>query len=320
MGAIDFTDAQQALGFVRPQFFNIERNIYEVKYPSFDYAELVPVVTEGNEWARGTLFTSIDAAGKAEFISGKGFDMPYADVSRSQFTKGFALAGVGFEWSLEELQTAAMEGINLSDTKARAARRVGEQFCWNLAMTGKPDGATSQKGWTGAVNDPSVPTTTAAATGTGSATTFPTKTPDLILADANAALTGVITSTNEVESADTLLLPTSRYLYLSSTPRSSTSDTTVLQYLQQNNVYTARTGRPLTIRGIRALETAGAGGTKRMVAYRRDPEVLRFHLPMPHRFLPPFQKSSMAWEVAGILRTGGTEVRLPSAMAYVDNI
>ena len=317
---IDFTDAQQALGFVRPQFYNIERTIYEVRYPSFDYASLIPVVTEGNEWARGTLFTSIDMAGRAQFISGKGFDMPYADVSRDQFTKGFALAGIGFEWSLEELQTAAMEGVSLSDVKARAARRVGEQFLWNIGMTGRPDGVTNQKNWTGLINDPNVPAANAAATGTGSTTTWTTKTPDNILADVNGALSGIVSTTIEVEDADTVLLPTSRYLSISSTPRSTTSDTTVLQYLQQNNAYTARTGLPLTIRALRALETAGSGGTKRMIAYRRDPEVLRLHLPMPHRFLPPFQKSSMAWEVAGIMRTGGTEIRLPSAVNYIDGI
>jgi hypothetical protein len=123
-----------------------------------------------------------------------------------------------------------------------------------------------------------------------------------------------------VELADTVLLPTSRFLYLASTPRSDTSDTTLLQFLQESNPYTAETGRPLLIRGVRALETAGAGGTARMVTYRRDESVLRLHLPMPHQFLPPFQKSSMTWEVAGILRTGGTEVRLPKAMRYTDGI
>ncbi len=48
--------------------------------------------------------------------------------------------------------------------------------------------------------------------------------------------------------------------------------------------------------------------------------MLRFHLPMPHRFLPPFQKSSMSYEVAGIMRTGGLEVRLPKAISYLDGI
>lgn len=319
---IDFTDAQQALGFVRPQFYNIERTIYEVKYPSFDYASLIPVITEGDQWARGTLFRSTDSAGKAEFLSGKGFDMPYADVTMSQYTKGFELAGIGYEWGLEELSVAALEGRNLGDDKARAARRVAEQFLWNIGMTGRSDGvvSTSEKGWTGLLNDPSVPATTAAATGTGSTTTWTTKTADQIIADFNNALTGIINSTQETEDADTVLIPTSRFNYIASTPRTSGTDTTILSFLQANNVYTQRTRRPITIAGFRALETAGASGTKRMMAYRRAPDVVRFHLPMPHKFLPPFQKSSMAWEVAGIMRTGGTEFRLPSAATYVDGI
>lgn len=313
-------DAQQAMGFVIPQFYNIEQTIYQIKYPSFDYASLVPVVTEGNEWSRGTLFRSMDSAGKAEFLSGMAQDVPYANVTMSQYVKGFELAGIGYEWSLEEIQVAALEGRDLGNDKANAARRIAEQFLWNSCFTGKSDGVTSEKGWTGVLNDPTVPATTAPATGTGSTTTWTTKTSDQIQADFNNALTGIITTTIETEEADTVLLPTSRYNYIASTPRATGTDTTILSFLQNNNVYTQRTGQPLTIRGFRALENAGAGGTKRMVAYRRAPDVLRFHLPMPHQFLPPFQKTSMTWEVAGIMRTGGTEIRLPFAMSYVDGI
>lgn len=313
-------DAQQAMGFVVPQFYNIEQTIYQIKYPSFDYASLVPVVTEGNEWSRGTLFRSMDSAGKAEFLSGMAQDVPYASVTMSQYVKGYELAGIGYEWSLEEIQVAALEGRDLGNDKANAARRIAEQFLWNSCFTGKSDGVTSEKGWTGVLNDPTVPATTAPATGTGATTTWTTKTSDQIQADFNNALSGIISTTIETEEADTVLLPTSRYNYIASTPRAVGTDTTILSFLQNNNVYTQRTGQPLTIRGFRALETAGASNTKRMVAYRRAPDVLRFHLPMPHQFLPPFQKTSMTWEVAGIMRTGGAEIRLPFAMSYVDGI
>ena len=46
---------------------------------------------------------------------------------------------------------------------------------------------------------------------------------------------------------------------------------------------------------------------------------LRFHLPGPHQFLAPFQKSSLVYEVAGIMNVGGCEVRLPKAMVYRDS-
>ncbi len=96
--------------------------------------------------------------------------------------------------------------------------------------------------------------------------------------------------------------------------------TSILDYLRKNNVYTAETGQPLDIQPLRELATASQDGGGRMVVYRRDPEVLRFHLPMPRRVLQPRQKSIMAFEQGVIARTGGTEVRLPGAMAYADEI
>lgn len=311
----NFMDAQNALGFLMPAFHNVEREVYARKYPSFDYASLVPVVTEGNEWAAGTIFRSSDAAGKAEFMSGKGFDMPYADVTQDQHSHGYELAGIGFEWTLEEMERAAMEGRSLSTEKADAAKKIAEAKLYNIAMTGD-----AEKGWTGLVNSQLVAAADAAATGTASATEWSTKTPDNILADINAGITGVYTATEETEAANTVLVPTARYQYLASTPRSGNSDTSILSYLLANNAYTAETGQPLLIRGVRALNTAGQGGSARMAVYRRAPDVVRFHLPMPHKFLAPFQKSSMTWEVAGIMRTGGTEFRLPKAVSYIDGI
>jgi hypothetical protein len=57
-----------------------------------------------------------------------------------------------------------------------------------------------------------------------------------------------------------------------------------------------------------------------MVAYRRDEEVVRFHLPMPRQVLAPRQKSIMGFEQGIIARTGGTEWRLPKAAAYADEV
>jgi hypothetical protein len=315
MHQIDFSDAQSALGFITPAFYNIETTVYQRKYPSFDYASIIPVVTEGSPWGRGVLFRSSDFAGKAEFLSGKAFDMPYADVTRDQFLKGFEMAGIGYEWSREELEVAALEGRTLGDEKATAARGIAEQLLWNVGMTG-----TTEKNWTGLINDPNVPVATAAATGTGSSPLWSTKTPDQILVDINGAISGVHVTTQETELADTVLLPFSRFNALSTTRIGNDANMTIMKFLMENNSYTAETGRPLTIRSLRALNAAGSGGTARMVVYRKDPEVLRFHLPMPHQFLPPFQKGSMTWEVAGIMRTGGTEIRLPKAVSYIDGI
>jgi len=317
----NFNDAQQqAAGFVVPQYYNLETTVYQIKYPSFEYADFMPVVTEGNEWARGTMFYSMDEAGQARWMAGGAFDMPLASVSREQFSHAFHMAAIGYEWNLEEIETARIEGRNLGDEKARAARGVSQQFLWNLAMTGKGDGVTSEKGWTGLVNNGSATAADVAADGTGNVTWWAAKTPDLILRDINAAITGIYNTTKETEMADTILLPTAALLDIMGRRLGTVSETTIYDFISRANVYTQTTGNPLMIRGLRALNAADPGGDGRMVTYRRSPDVLRFHLPMPHKFLPPWQKSAMTWEVGGIMRTGGLEVRLPKAIIYSDGI
>lgn len=314
MSEINFLDAQQALGFLVPQQLRIETQVYQVKYPSFDYARLMYVNTDGDMWDIGSVFYSGDIAGKAEFLSGKGFDMPYADISRTQFLQQNQLAGIGYEWSLQELQRAAKLGRDLGDDKAMAARRVAEMFLYGIAIRG-----STEKGWTGLINDANVPTANVAADGTGSSRLWSTKTADQINRDINLAIEGVYTNSGETEMANRLLLPTSRLQYIARTRIGDTSDT-ILKFVRENNAYTAQTGQALEIIGSRELETAGASSTARMVAYNNTREVVQFHLPGPHEFLPAFQKSSMTWEVAGIMNTGGTEIRLPKAMNYLDGL
>lgn len=308
-------DAQSALGFLTPAFYNLEAEVYQIKYPSFDYASLIPVVTSGNEWAVGTLFYTSDSTGQAKWQAGGAFDIPYADVNRTQLTAPYHMAAIGYEWNLEEVNRQRMEGIDIGMDKASAARRAAEQFLWTLAMTGN-----DEKSMTGLLNDANVTAADVPANGSLSSTFWYDKTPAQILKDINDAISGVYTGTNETEMANTVLLPTAIRDYLASTQLSSGSDETILSYLLKNNSYTAETDQPLTIRANRALATADPGGDGRMVTYRRAPDVVRFHLPMPHRFLPPFQKASMVWEVAGIMRTGGTEIRLPKAVRYSDGI
>lgn len=311
---INFHDAQQAMGFIVPQTLRINTQVEMLQYPSFDYSRLMFVNTDGDMWDIGSVFYSGDIAGSAQFLSGKGFDMPYADVSTSQHLQTNHFAGIGYEWPLQELQRAAKLGRNLSSDKAEAARKVAESFIYGIAMRGD-----TEKGLTGITNNANVPSAQVAADGTGASRLWSAKSSDLILRDVNAALNAPFNATKETQRANTLLLPSTRMQYIAETRLGSTNDTTILKFLRENNSYTLETGQPLTIIGSRELETAGTGGTARMVAYDNDRGVVQMHLPGPHEFLPPFQKSSMTWEVAGIMNVGGVEIRRPKGMAYRDS-
>jgi len=163
-----------------------------------------------------------------------------------------------------------------------------------------------------------VPSAQVANDGTGASRLWSEKDADLILRDVNAALNAPFNATKETQRANTLLLPSTKMQYIAE-KRVGDTTMTILAFLKENNSYTLETGQPLTIIGSRELETAGTGGTARMVAYDNDRGVVQMHLPGPHEFLPPFQKSSMTWEVAGIMNVGGVEIRRPKGMAYRDS-
>lgn len=311
-----FADAQAAFPFVIQQGRNVEQRIYTKRYPTFNYGAHVPVVTEGNEWAIGTMFFTVDVAGEAKFISGAANDLPFSTATRDQASHDFAMIGAGWEWNMEEVNQAALYGIPMSDTKAMGSSQSIERLLNDIAMVGH-----TEKNWTGFVNNGAVSRVDVAGDGTSSSTFWSAKDNDKILRDINDLIGSVRDNSLEVEWIDSLRLPPEAFRLLNNR-RLGAGDgvLNLLDYLRKNNVYTAETGQPLDIQPLRELATASQDGGGRMVVYRRDPEVLRFHLPMPRRVLQPRQKSIMAFEQGVIARTGGTEVRLPGAMAYADEI
>lgn len=309
-----FGDAMQAsLGFAVKQTSHIEAGVYRIKYPELDYASLVPVDTSAGEFVKSVTYYSMDGAGAAKWLNGNGKDVPVVGAQMEQHETAVHTAGIGYSYGYEEVNQARLLGIALDGEKARIARRAYEEMVYGVAFSGD-----AGKNFKGLYDYTGVPSTTAAADGTGSATTWATKTPDLIVRDINAILTGIVTATKETELADTLILPTERLQYIASQRMTDTGDS-ILTYIQKANIYTAQTGQPLTIRGKRGLLTAGSGPSARMIAYRRAPDVLKLHIPMPHRFFP-VQVEGFQFTVPGMFRLGGLDIRLPKAVSYVDGI
>lgn len=307
---------QQAFSFLVQQAAHIEPQVYAIEYPDTDYASLIPVDTSANEWAKTITFFSMDKVGKAEWFHHEANDMPRADTKFEKLEHNVEMAGIGYGYSLEELGAAMMvPNQNLTTDRAAAARRAYEEFMYNLAFDGDAD-----RGLSGLFGDSNVTVVSADNSGNAGSTNFADKTGAQVLADINGAISGVHTASETVELADTVLLPVAVFNDIASRQNSAASDTTILEFLQKSNVYTAHTGRPLTIRAHRRLDDAGAGGLGRMVVYRRDPVVLKLHLPMPHRFLPVWQTGPMRFDVPGIFRTGGVEIRRPGAVRYVDGV
>jgi hypothetical protein len=305
---------QQALGFLVSQTSYIEPQVYKIKYPELNYRDLVPIDTSASEWAKSVTFFSVDMVGRADWFNHLARDVPLADITRGRHEVAIEMAAVGYRYTLEELGQAMMvPNVNLTTDRAAAAKRAYEEFVYNKALWG-----AVEKNWLGLLNH-SAPTvinaqqTWAYQLGLNPVGTTP------ILNDINGVLSNIWQASMTVETADTLLLPLKSMAQLAITQLPNTT-MNLMEWIAKNNMFTQTTQQRLNIIGVRGLDTAGASGNARAVAYRKDPDIVKMHIPMPHRFLPVWQTGPMVFDIPGVFRLAGVEIRRPMAFRYVDGI
>ena len=295
---LDVNDAAN-IGFVVAQQAHIEAQVLQRKYPAITYMNDVPVDTSANPFAKTITFFSADRIGTAKVVNGHGDDIPLANVDLNKFDAPVHMAAIGYSFSLEEVGQAQMLGMNLDSMGADSARFAYEKFVDAAVYNG-----TGLPNTTGLYNSAAV--TPSAATGLFSALNG-----DQILTNLNTLIGGAYSSTLGVELVNTVRLPLAVFADLTSR-RLVDTNLTVMQFVQQANVYTAQTGQPLDIKGDFRLTT-------RAVAYMKDPEVLKLHLPMPLRFLP-VQPRNLEYYVPGMFRMAPLDIRRPGAVRYMDGV
>ena len=295
----DFMDTQSALGFVTHQRTHIESEVLKKPYPEIKYSRLIPIDTSANPFALSVTHFSQDSVGKAKFINGKGDDIPLVNIKGTKFEQTINMAGVGYSFSLEEIGAAQMMGSNLSADGADAARMAYEQFVDEVAFNG--DAALGVEGFYAMTGVTSI----------AAGATFAASTPDAILAIVNTALVAIETTSLGVEIANTIILPLA-VAGIMERRLGDGSDVTILDFIARANRYTRRTGQPLTIEFDHRLTT-------KMVVYRRDPQVVKMHMPMPLRFIPP-QFVNLEVKVLGMFRFAPVNIRRPGAVRYVTGV
>ena len=302
------------LGFMTSQTALIRSRIYALKYPAVDFTRLVPVNTEGSGWESGIEHFSSDMVGKMEEISPQTTKLPLVELTHDQHFVRVASYGAALKFNIVEVNQALMiPNMNLRSRKEQAMRRAHDQTHWDLVLQGRSD-----LGWDGLINSSAVTAVDAKANGTGNSREWEDKTAENILLDINEALEGIYTASNTVEMGDTIALPPGVWANMASKFIAGTAQS-VARWIMENNVYSLQTGRKLTIMEIRGLESAAAGNTGRMIAYRKAPDVLEYHLLLPLMLLDS-QMEGFDWMVPALTRTGGLEIKLPKAIRYVDLI
>lgn len=297
-----FSDADN-IAYLRAQSAIIEKEAVELDYNS-QYSELIPVSTQGNPFAAAAVFASSTKVGRAGWIGGNADDLPRADLDMKEVVKPVHTAAIGYGYGFEELGIAQAMGINLAADKAIAARRAYEEFVDVIAFNG--DSTKTIKGLTNLVSGSYKAKTDNVANNWSDA--------DNLMAMLTAKL--LETGSGNKPTADTILLPPAMYSLLAT--KFLANGVSYLDQMQNASVITGITGKAITIRAVSGLDTAASGSKARVILYKRDPSVVQLYIPMPHRFLPVYQDGPLRYEVPGVFRIAGVNVKRPDDVMYLD--
>ncbi|HLV69011.1 MAG TPA: major capsid family protein [Polyangiaceae bacterium] len=287
------------------QFELIEQEITRTEFSPLKSEEFIPYDTSAPAGTQSITHRTVTQTGNADFVDHYADDLPHADIYAEEFTVKVEDLGVAYFWTVRDVQRAAIDAtIRLDAERKQSAidgmRRKHDQ----LAALG-----SLRHGRTGFVNSDLVPIVSAV-NGSWSASTDSEK----IIEDILKLWTSIPTVTLDVERPDTLILPTAVHSLLASKPYSENHpEKTILKWLEENLDGCKEIGR------WERLSNAGIGGTRRIIAYRKAKDVVKYHAPELFAEEPP-QRKNLKFVVPCHAQTGFTEIRKPLAVAYMDGV
>jgi len=289
--------------FLARELEQVLARTFEVQYADIKYSSVLPISTEVGQGADSFTYRIFDTQGSMKLIQDKASDLPRADVLRKEVTHQVRRLGARFAYSIQETRAAAMvPGMNLEQRRANAVRRAYEEKVQSVAYFG--DSGVSMDGF---MNNANVDKTVPNKWFDDAAITT-----EEMLEILNEAPTSIVQGSNMKESPNTMLVPYDVYRIISTTPRSTTSDTTVMEFFLRTNPYIR------SIEPINELEAGKSQLTKdRIICYDRSPEKVQLHIPRTLEFLPPVRQN-LEFSVAAHARIGGVALYYPKSVLYVE--
>lgn len=289
--------------FLARELETILARSFEVEYADIKYSQLIPISTEVGPGSDSFTYRVFDKQGSMKVIADKANDLPRADVLRKEISHPVRSLGASFAYTIQETRAAAMvQGMNLEQRRANAVRRAYEEKVQEIAFFGE-----TPSGMKGFFNNDQVDKTVPNKW-------FDTATTDEMLELLNEAPTRLVQNSNMKEMPNTMLVPYSVYRIISTTPRSTVSDTTVMEFFLRTNPMIS------AIEPINELEAGKSGGAlskDRIVVYDRSPDKLQLHLPQPLEFLPPVRQA-LEFSVAAHARIGGLALYYPKSVMVLE--
>jgi hypothetical protein len=274
---------------------------FDILYPELKWTRLIPVDTTAPPGVESIVYEQWDDAGEAKIIANGADDLPLADAAKDKFVNRVVVVGAAYKVTQEDLLRSQMSGVPIENRRQRAAVNAIGRRLDVIAALGEPTA-----GLKGLLTHDQVPVI--AATGSWDGLT-----PSQVIADLHRLEDTIWSTTNELQMPDTLVLPTAKMQLIRRGYFSVDNQQTILQRFLQNAAFIKN------VESWHRASTAGAGGTARAMAYKRDPAMLQIAFPVPLRQLPP-QPRNLALLNPMFSKIGGVEFYYPKSALYMDGI
>lgn len=300
-------DSGESIFFTR-ELEKIRNKSYDVKFQEPKLLNILPWDTSTPEYVDTITHRSFTRVGMAK-MGGTQYatDFPRVDVFGTETSVKVKPIHAAYGYNLDEIKAANAMNRPLESMRAVAARKAVEMKLNDIVENGE-----ASTGLIGLFNASGISEYTVPA-GAATTKTWATKTSDEILADLNGIVNYIITSTNGIETPDIMAMPLSSYNLISQKRLSTDSEKTVLTYFLENNPYIKR------VEWFTTLETAGASGAKRFMAWKNDPDHLVVDMPLAFRQEPVLQ-DGLSFNVPCRAKTAGVTIFYPKSVCFGDGI
>ena len=225
-----FDSTEDASIFFARELDYIKTKSYDKIYPEFTALNKFPITHEVPEGAETMTYYSYEKTGFAEIISNYSTDLPRADVKGSPTTAYVKSIGDSYGYSIQEMRASRMAGKSLDTRKAEAARYAIDRKTNEIAFAG--DKKHNLMGMLSSDNN--IPLFTLSTV--NGKTAWKNKSAAEILDDINSMFAYQSRITQDVERADTLLLPPAVFIDIS-TRQIPNTGYTVKKFLLENAPY-----------------------------------------------------------------------------------
>lgn len=283
----------------------IETELYRIVYTDLKARLWLPGKTDVPAGAESFAYKVLDGVGRADIVTHNSDELPMAGVRVEKKIGRIETVANAFAYSKQELRAAAMSGMGLDREEAFFAMRAHEEKFDQITLLGVP-----ALGMVGFFNHPDTLVDTA------SDWDNPATTGATILADLRKLYAGMLQNSKGVYVPTQIILPLSSYLAAESRPVAVDYNigTSALQMFKQT------AGTAIEIGWDVKLETAGAGGSKRAVAYQKDPRVAAWVQPLAPEISEP-QLINLVYKRTIESRVGQAAIKQPQlAMRYMDGM